>query len=133
MGSKIVISLSTDYLWRAIMTISDRIFSLLEEKNMTQKEFGERTGIARSTISDWKKRGTNPVSEKLLIISDVLDVSPLELLSGADKVGNRSNDSEVVVVYKETREGRILDSYLRMNARDRALVEGFISAIEKKS
>ena len=115
------------------MTISDRIFSLLEEKNMTQKEFGERTGIARSTISDWKKRGTNPVSEKLLIISDVLDVSPLELLSGADKVGNRSNDSEVVVVYKETREGRILDSYLRMNARDRALVEGFISATEKKS
>ena len=113
------------------MTISDRIFCLLEEKNMTQKEFGERTGIAKSTISDWKKRGTNPVSEKLLIICDVLEISPVELLSGTDKVGNRSNDSEVIVVYKETGEGKLLDSYLRMNSRNRAMVEGFVRAIEE--
>ena len=65
-------------------TVSDRIFELLKERKMTQKEFAQRTGIAESSISDWKKKRTNPVSDKILIICEVLDVSPYELLSGAE-------------------------------------------------
>ena len=30
------------------MTISERIFNLLNERDMSQKEFSERTGIAQS-------------------------------------------------------------------------------------
>lgn len=37
-------------------TISDKIFELLKEKRMSQKEFAQRTGIAESSISDWKKK-----------------------------------------------------------------------------
>ena len=62
------------------MTISERIFKLLQERGMSQKEFSDRTGIAQSSISDWKRKKTNPVSEKILIICDVLDVTPYELL-----------------------------------------------------
>ncbi len=36
------------------MTISDRVFEGLREIHMTQKEFSEATGIAPSTISEWK-------------------------------------------------------------------------------
>ena len=39
-------------------TISDRIFELLKERGMSQKEFAEKTGIAESTISDWKRKKT---------------------------------------------------------------------------
>lgn len=42
------------------MTIRDRIFDKLQEMKMTQKEFAKRTGIAESTISDWRKKNTNP-------------------------------------------------------------------------
>ena len=52
-------------------TVSDRIFELLKERKMTQKEFAQRTGIAESSISDWKKKRTNPVSDKILIICKV--------------------------------------------------------------
>lgn len=65
-------------------TVSDRIFELLKEKKMTQKEFAQRTGIAESSISDWKRKRTNPVSDKILIICEVLEVTPYELLSGAE-------------------------------------------------
>ena len=58
------------------MLIRDRIFNRLEELNMTQKEFSKRTGIAESTISDWRKRHTNPTAEKIMIICKVLDVTP---------------------------------------------------------
>ena len=42
------------------MIISERVFKLLKEKNISQKEFSEATGIAQSTISDWKRKKTNP-------------------------------------------------------------------------
>ena len=57
------------------MTISERIFELLDKRGMSQKEFSEKTGIAQSSISDWKRKKTNPVSEKILIICSVLDVT----------------------------------------------------------
>ena len=41
------------------MTVSQRIFTILDEKKMTQKEFSEKTGIPQSTISDWRKKNTN--------------------------------------------------------------------------
>lgn len=56
-------------------TVSDRIFELLKERKMSQKEFSKKTGIAESTISDWKKKRTNPVSDKILIICEVLNVT----------------------------------------------------------
>ena len=37
------------------MTIRDRIFEKLEELDMTQKEFSEKTGIPQTTVSDWRK------------------------------------------------------------------------------
>ena len=38
------------------MTVGDRVFLRLKEIGMSQKELSERTGIAQSTISEWKKK-----------------------------------------------------------------------------
>ena len=57
------------------MTIRDRIFDKLDELNITQKEFSEKTGIAQSTVSDWRKKRTNPTADKIMVICKVLDVS----------------------------------------------------------
>ena len=76
------------------MTISERIFELIRERGYTQKEFSKKTGIAESTISDWKKKGTNPVSDKILIICEVLEVSPYYLLSGIENKDGRSRVSK---------------------------------------
>lgn len=57
---------------------------------MTQKEFSKRTGIAETTVSDWKKK-TNPTSDKIMNICKVLNVTPEWLLSGVEIHGTRSN------------------------------------------
>lgn len=46
------------------MTISERILKVLKDRNMTQAEFAKQVGIATSTISEWKKRKTNPTADK---------------------------------------------------------------------
>ena len=114
------------------MTISEKIFELLEEKGMSQKEFSERTGIAQSSISDWKRKRTNPVSEKILIICDVLDVSPYELLSGTDGEGTRSNPSDVIVVDKNSEHGQFVCEFLSMDKSMQGRIMGYMQAIKEK-
>lgn len=64
------------------MLISERIFRILKDKHMTQTEFAKRAGIACSTISEWKKRKTNPSADKIMDICAALEVTPEQLLSG---------------------------------------------------
>ena len=51
--------------------ISEKIFELILRNGVTQKEFSEETGISQSTISDWKRKGTNPSADKILKICEV--------------------------------------------------------------
>ena len=111
------------------MTISERIFKLLEERDMSQKEFSERTGIAQSTISDWKRKKTNPVSEKILIICEVLDITPYELLNAAEGKGKRGNRSEVILLEKSSEAGQVMETYLAMNEKQQQRLIGYMKAL----
>ena len=62
------------------MKIYEKIFAKLEELHMSQTELSRRTGIATSTISDWRKKEINPQADKLVSICKALDMSLVELL-----------------------------------------------------
>ena len=62
------------------MNIYEKIFARLEELHMSQIELSRRTGIATSTISDWRKKEINPQADKLVIICKALDMSLVNLL-----------------------------------------------------
>lgn len=111
------------------MTISEKIFELLKERGMSQKEFSEKTGIAQSSISDWKRKKTNPVSEKILIISEVLGVTPYELLSGTEDVEARSNTVDYYVVSKESDLGVLIEQYQRLETMDKGRLLGYLQAM----
>ena len=113
------------------MTISERIFELIKERGMSQKEFSERTGIAQSSISDWKRKKTNPVSEKILIICEVLEVTPYELLGGTDGEGTRSNPSECIIVDKNSETGRFICEFLAMNTGMQGRLLGYMKALQE--
>ncbi|MFR5619541.1 MAG: helix-turn-helix domain-containing protein [Clostridium sp.] len=50
------------------MKIYERIFARLEELHMSQTKLSRRTGIATSTISDWRKKQINPQADKLGVL-----------------------------------------------------------------
>lgn len=114
-------------------TVSDRIFALLSEKGMSQKEFSKRTGIAESTISDWKKKRTNPVSDKILVICEVLDISPYELLSGAEHKGTRSRENMTYVIQKGTELGHLVEVYQGFNEDQQKRILGYMEALKDMS
>lgn len=62
------------------MKIYEKIFARLNELHMSQTELSKRTGIATSTISDWRKKQINPQADKLSVICKALDMSLADLL-----------------------------------------------------
>lgn len=62
------------------MNIYEKIFARLDELHMSQIELSRRTGIATSTINDWRKKKINPQADKLVSICRALDMSLVDLL-----------------------------------------------------
>ncbi|MBR5337748.1 MAG: helix-turn-helix domain-containing protein [Lachnospiraceae bacterium] len=111
------------------MTISDRIFERLRQLDMSQKVFSQETGISQSTISEWKSKGTNPTSEKIMIICKVLDVTPEWILSGIDNTGTRGNKPDWYVIDRSSEMGILISGYHKMNESQRARLLGYMEAI----
>lgn len=76
-------------------TIMLAIFARLEELHMSQIELSRRTGIATSTISDWRKKKINPQADKLFSICKALDMSLVDLLCD-EKVVEQSIETDFV-------------------------------------
>lgn len=68
-----------------IVNIYEKIFARLEDLHMSQIELSRRTGIATSTISDWRKKQINPQADKLVSICKALDMSLVDLLCDEEK------------------------------------------------
>ena len=113
------------------MTIRDRIFARISELEITQKEFAKRTGIPETTVSDWKKKKTNPTAEKILVICKVLDVTPYELLGGTDSVGRRSNPSQTILIEKDSELGEFLSDYMTLNKNMQGRLIGYMKALKE--
>ena len=115
------------------MTISDRIFIKLDEMKMTQKDFSEATGIPQTTVSDWRKKRTNPTAEKIMIICKVLNVTPEWLLSGVEQEKTRSNPLDWYAVDSRTDVGMVVRAFNSFDASQQARLLGYIQAIQEMS
>ena len=109
------------------MTISERIFKLMEERDITQMDFSKATGIAQSTISDWKRKKTNPSADKILIICKVLKVTPYELLQ--DTIQSME-ELDYRVVTKGTMEYEILLDVEGLKKSQTERLLGYIEALK---
>lgn len=67
------------------MTISQRIFSILESKHLSQKDLAKYAGLSPAAISGWKSKNTSPSADKLVKISEFLGVSTYYLLTGMEE------------------------------------------------
>ena len=62
------------------MTINERIFYTLEEKNLKQADLARKLNVRTSVIASWKTRGSNPPIEYAAQICEFLDITIYELL-----------------------------------------------------
>ncbi|MDD3141340.1 MAG: helix-turn-helix transcriptional regulator [Lachnospiraceae bacterium] len=113
------------------MIISERIFKIMKEKKMTQMEFAKRVGIANSTVSEWKKRKTNPSADKIMDICEVLEITPEQLLTGkgiddVDDIGTAPQEKLITPT-----DRKIIDDYHRMKEEQKKRFIAYMEALKK--
>lgn len=113
------------------MTISERILKVLKERNMTQVEFAKQVGIATSTISEWKKRKTNPSVDKLMDICNVLQITPEQLLTGK----GIEDEEEIALATPESRftplDIQIVEDYHSLKEEQQKRLMAYMEALKK--
>ncbi|MCR5615695.1 MAG: helix-turn-helix domain-containing protein [Saccharofermentans sp.] len=68
------------------MTIADRIQSLRKAKGMSQEELADAVGVSRQAVSKWESEQATPDLDKVVIMSDVFEVTTDYLLKGIEPV-----------------------------------------------
>ena len=90
------------------MKIYEKIFARLNELHMSQTELSKRTGIATSTISDWRKKQINPQADKLVVICKALDMSLADLLCDEENTERTTptdyliDDNYIIELFKQS-------------------------------
>ena len=116
------------------MLISERIFKILEDKNMSQSTFAKQVGLAGSTVSDWKRKKTNPSADKIMDICMVLEVTPEQLLTGKgideDYVEYKSKKVKTELELSKT-DIRIIEDIHAMKDAQRKRLMKYIEALKQ--
>lgn len=68
------------------MTIADRIQSLRKAKGMSQEELADKVGVSRQSVSKWESEQAAPDLDKIVIMSDIFEVTTDYLLKGIEPV-----------------------------------------------
>lgn len=64
------------------MSFSQKLLSLRKEKGMSQDELGGQLKVSRQTISKWELGETTPEMDKLILTSELFNISLDELIKG---------------------------------------------------
>ena len=112
------------------MTISERIFQLLDDRHLSVKDFSRITNISYSTISDWRRKNTNPAADKIMTICQVLKVTP-EYLLGESSSTLQSDVDASIDISVDTQELRLIESYRSFNSDTKTLLWAYLEALSK--
>lgn len=91
------------------MTISERLFAIMEEKGKKAADLCRLLDIKTSVTSSWKQRNSDPPAKYITQICKFLEVSPSYLLTGAN---NSSTDADL-----NPKELHLIEQYRKLNDR----------------
>ena len=114
------------------MIISERIFKILEDKNISKNAFAKKVGLASSTVSDWNTKKTNPSADKIMVICDALGVTPEQLLTGKgidEDYVEREVCSDKVIISNE--DIRIIEDIHSLKTAQRDRLMKYMEALKQ--
>ncbi len=92
-----------------------KLLDILKERNISQAKFIKDTGIAKTTLEQWKK-GSIPSADKIIKIVNYLEISADELL-GIDA-------SKIDIKLKQH-----MKNYNKLNEIEKLRIDGIIEGI----
>ncbi|MBQ5952598.1 MAG: helix-turn-helix transcriptional regulator [Eubacterium sp.] len=112
------------------MTISERMFQIMEEKQITQYRLSKMTGISTKTISDWRNKKTNPGADKIMVICEALQVSPEMLLTGRGRTEVSDGLPDIENAQDITVESQLVNGYRSFSDEKKRRLMAYLNMLE---
>ena len=80
------------------MNIANRIQYLRKTKGMSQEELAYKIGVSRQAVSKWESEQSTPDLEKIIMMSELFEVTTDYLLKGIEPV-NKNNRKTIHSLY----------------------------------
>ena len=116
----------------------DVFAKLMKAKGCTAYQVSKATGIAQSTLSDWKSGKSTPKSDKIKLLAEYFGVTPEYLMTGKNpepKQGYYLNDETAAIAQEifENKELRMLfDASRNATPEDLLTVRDMMLALKRK-
>ena len=68
------------------MNVADRIQALRKQHGMSQEQLADAVGVSRQAVSKWESEQASPDLDKVVIMSDLFDVTTDYILKGIEPV-----------------------------------------------
>lgn len=78
------------------MTFGEKLFKLRKERGLSQEALAEQANTTRQAISKWENNQGFPETEKLMLLSNIFEVSIDSLLKDSESTGTQSTDGYYV-------------------------------------
>ena len=82
------------------MNMADRIQYLRKTKGISQEELANNVGVSRQAVSKWESEQSIPDMEKIIIMSDIFEVTTDYILKGVEqsKNGEEQVDANIFII-----------------------------------
>lgn len=80
------------------MNLADRIQYLRKTKGFSQEELADKVGVSRQAVSKWENEQSTPDIEKIIIMSELFEVTTDYILKGIEPV-NMTNKKTIYSLY----------------------------------
>ena len=72
------------------MNIADRIQYLRKQRGLSQEELADKIGVSRQAVSKWESEQSTPDLDKIIVMSDLFEVTTDYILKGIEPVSTIS-------------------------------------------
>lgn len=117
-----------DNLDKEFDAMRDRIFSLLKEQKITQKDFAQAIQVSPQTITDWKKGKSHSFSTMLSVIAPALHTSPAWIYFGE---GNKFLSDEKRLELESQERERIQKTQAILDTQEKETKQYVINAFRQ--
>ena len=80
------------------MKISERLYNLRKDKNLSQEELANVLGVSRQTISKWETGESTPDFDKIIPLCDFYGITSDELISGKKDIVEAGKEEKKTIL-----------------------------------
>lgn len=111
------------------MTVAENIKRIRKEKNLTQKQLGEKCGMSESTLRQYEIGYRNPKLETIARIAAALEVNVFELMDKKDFIAQKNELKEFLAPEKQ-KESEEIEEWIELYSQGKTEMNSWNRELE---